>query len=117
MDSGASQHFTGFEEDFSAIEYGDFGQTETANGITQITAMGTVFIKHLIELEDGSEYEKVSKLEPVFYLPKLSIRLLSMGTLLQQDLEVIGSSSRMIFRDKSTKKVEMTWEEKWLIMM
>jgi hypothetical protein len=93
MDSGASLHFTGNEQDFSAIEYGDFGMTETANGITKITAVGTVFIKHLIELEDGSEYEKVSKLEPVFYLPKLSIRLLSMGTLLQQDLEVIGSSS------------------------
>jgi transposase InsO family protein len=108
MDSGASLYFTGFEEDFSAIEYGDFGETETANGITKITAKGTVFIKHLIELEDGSEYEKVSKLEPVFYLPKLSVRLMSMGTLLQQGLEVIGSSSRMIFRDKSTNKVEMT---------
>jgi len=108
MDSGASLHFTGNVDDFSRIEYGDFGQTETANGITKITAIGTVFIKHLIELEDGSEYEKVSKLEPVFYLPKLSIRLLSMGTLLQQDLEIIGSSSRMIFRDMSTKRVEMT---------
>ena len=108
MDSGASIHFTGYKSDFSGIQYGDFGDSETANGITKVTAKGTVFIEHTIELEDGTEYNRVSKLYPVFYMPRLSMRLLSMGTLLQENLEIIGSSSRMIFKNMRTDKVEMT---------
>ena len=93
MDSGASLHFTGDRNDFTYFQDGDFGESETANGLAKITGKGVIFIKHTVELEDGSEYEKVSHLEPVYYMPKLTIRLLSMGTLLQQDLEMTGSSS------------------------
>ena len=108
MDSGASLHFTGDRNDFTYFQDGDFGESETANGLAKITGKGVIFIKHTVELEDGSEYEKVSRLEPVYYMPKLTIRLLSMGTLLQQDLEMTGSSSRLIFKEKETQEVFMT---------
>src|SRR5436190_21774464 len=78
MDSGASLHFTGDRNDFTYFQDGDFGESETANGLAKITGKGVIFIKHTVELEDGSEYEKVSHLEPVYYMPKLTIRLLSM---------------------------------------
>src|SRR5436190_13233517 len=102
MDSGASLHFTGDRNDFTYFQDGDFGESETANGLAKITGKGVIFIKHTVELEDGSEYEKVSHLEPVYYMPKLTIRLLSMRS--EEHTSELQSHSDLVCRLLLEKK-------------
>jgi len=78
LDSGASLHFTGDMNDF--IEYTPLEKNITANTATsantQIIGKGTVMMA-----VEGSEH--MVRIAPVFYVPDLSMRLLSLGVFLR----------------------------------
>jgi len=78
LDSGASLHFTGDMNDF--IEYTPLEKNITANTATsantQIIGKGTVMMA-----VEGSEH--MVRITPVFYVPDLSMHLLSLGVFLR----------------------------------
>lgn len=87
LDSGASLHFTHDINDF--IEYGPLREemtVVTANGRTHATGAGTVL------LNCGTERVCIS---PVYYIPELTSRLLSMGEFLREGLIVKGSATHV----------------------
>jgi len=90
LDSGASLHFTGDMNDF--IEYTPLEKNITANTATsadtQIIGKGTVMMA-----VEGSEH--MVRIAPVFYVPDLSMRLLSLGVFLRGGLQLNGNSERI----------------------
>jgi len=90
LDSGASLHFTGGINDF--IEYTPLEKNITANTATsadtQIIGKGTVMMA-----VEGSEH--MVRIAPVFYVPDLSMRLLSLGVFLRGGLQLNGNTERI----------------------
>jgi len=90
LDSGASLHFTGDINDF--IEYTPLEKNITANTATsantQIIGKGTVMMA-----VEGSEH--MVRIAPVFYVPDLSMRLLSLGVFLRGGLQLNGNTERI----------------------
>ena len=90
LDSGASLHFTGDMNDF--IEYAPLEKNITANTATstntQIIGKGTVMMA-----VEGSEH--MVRIAPVFYVPDLSMRLLSLGVFLRGGLQLNGNTERI----------------------
>jgi len=90
LDSGASLHFTGDMNDF--IEYTPLEKNITANTATsantQIIGKGTVMMA-----VEGSEH--MVRIAPVFYVPDLSMRLLSLGVFLRGGLQLNGNTERI----------------------
>ena len=75
LDSGASMHFTHDMNDF--VEYvplDDQFTISTANGVTAVEGYGTV----ILNCPDNVGRTTV-RITPVFYIPDLTLRLLSMG--------------------------------------
>ena len=93
-DSGASATFTPYLSDFT--EYHELTtklKAWTANkGIPlSIKGSGTVFMKH--EIEKGKHI--TIRMNPVFYIPGLSMRLMSIGEWLQQGCILKGTKLKM----------------------
>jgi hypothetical protein len=93
-DSGASATFTPHLSDFT--EYHELAtklEARTANkGIPlSIKGSGTVFLKH--KIEKGKTV--TIRLNPVFYIPGLSMRLMSIGEWLQQGCILKGTKLKM----------------------
>ena len=90
LDSGASLHFTGDMNDF--IEYTPLEKNITANTATsantQIIGKGTVMMA-----VEGSEH--MVRIAPVFYIPDLSMRLLSLGVFLRGGLQLNGNTEHI----------------------
>jgi len=90
LDSGASLHFTGDMNDF--IEYTPLEKNITTNTATsadtQIIGKGTVMMA-----VEGSEH--MVRIAPVFYVPDLSMRLLSLGVFLRGGLQLNGNTERI----------------------
>jgi len=90
LDSGASLHFTGDMNDF--VEYTPLEKNITANTATsantQIIGKGTVMMA-----VEGSEH--MVRIAPVFYVPDLSMRLLSLGVFLRGGLQLNGNTERI----------------------
>jgi len=90
LDSGASLHSTGDMNDF--IEYTPLEKNITANTATsantQIIGKGTVMMAI-----EGSEH--MVRIAPVFYVPDLSMRLLSLGVFLRGGLQLNGNTERI----------------------
>jgi len=90
LDSGASLHFTGDMNGF--IEYTPLEKNITANTATsadtQIIGKGTVMMA-----VEGSEH--MVRIAPVFYVPDLSMRLLSLGVFLRGGLQLNGNTERI----------------------
>jgi hypothetical protein len=100
VDSGASEHFTGFIEDF--IDYKAFPfplPAATANGITHILGQGSVYIKH----KPTHGKEQIIVLNPVQYLPSASFRLVSNGRLCKQGLIAVQDESSITFSLRGSK--------------
>ena len=77
LDSGASLHYTGNINNF--IEYSPLdtpSEIHTATSVTQMIGKGTV----ILTLETGEHIQ----IYPVFHVPGLVSRLLSLGTFLQK---------------------------------
>ena len=86
LDSGASAHFTFDKSDF--VELHDITPipVKTANGMTSITAEGSVLLNY------GS---RVYTIAPVFYVPDLNQRLLSLGQFLNEGLTLHSDSQHI----------------------
>jgi transposase InsO family protein len=87
LDSGASVHFTYDRSDF--IEYtptSDRQPVKTAANTIYIEGKGTVLLRHRL-----NNKLVTTRVHPVFYIPTMGTRLLSLGEFLQQGMRVIGS--------------------------
>lgn len=109
-DSGASLTFTNDRSDLSEYETIDDNelivQTASKSNPLRVRGKGAVFISHFVEIR-GKQVEKISRLYPVFYIPGLSIRLLSIGSLLNQGLLLRGSSAQLEFRTHDSNRIEI----------
>ena len=84
LDSGASLHYTGNINDF--VEYQPLltpSEIRTATSVTQMVGKGTV----ILTLETGEHI----RIFPVYYVPGLVSRLLSLGTFLQKGMFAAGA--------------------------
>ena len=103
LDSGASSHFTHSLDDF--IEYEAIKLpivVRTASKPIHIKGKGAVLITHNI-LHSGHTRQRIMRLYPVFYIPKITGRLLSVGVFLQQGLCIYGDAKAMILcKENST---------------
>ena len=106
LDSGASQHFTMKKGDFIQYEevYGA-GTVKTAakgNAIA-IRGKGTVLLSHYVE-DKGKRIAKVTRLYPVFHIPGLMCRLLSMGAFLLNEQKVVGDKRKIALVNECTRQ-------------
>jgi hypothetical protein len=98
-DSGTSQTFTSEISDFSTYEkITNSPQVQTADKKTvmHIVGKGTVFITHEVETDSGKISTQSGAFHPVYYIPGLSARLLSVGLLLSGGLSLRGTRPRLI---------------------
>jgi len=102
LDSGASRHFTWNMDDFVDFEYlSEPIVATTANGVAHITGKGTVLLNAPVN-SDARDFEKhgakfsTVKLHPVYFMPELTTRLLSLGQFLRDGLTVQGSLSQLV---------------------
>jgi len=96
LDLGASSHFTCSIDDF--IEYEDIKMpilVKTASQPIHIKGKGTVLIQHKVTY-NGHTGQCVTCLYPVFYIPEITGRLLSIGESLQQGLHIYGDVQSMV---------------------
>ena len=102
-DSGASASFTMSKSDlteFKQITDDDLVVKTAANDNTlMIKGKGALFITHTV-VSGGKSQTKTSRLYPVYYIPGLSIRLLSIGSLLKDGVVLRGTSSSLNFKQR-----------------
>ena len=106
MDSGASKHFTAEMSDFTEytpIKDGPILQTAAKKTPLQIAGEGTIFLSHTVVDSKGRSREQVSRFYPVYYVPGMSGRLLSMGELLVNGYTVHGNADYMDFHKGSSR--------------
>jgi len=109
VDSGASVHFTDNKADFSDLRFFDEKnrpQAQTANGAAAIHGHGTVFVKTWVD-STNPQMVTISHLLPVFYMPGIGIRLLSMGLLLKGNMQIKGDECTLEFIQAQTGKVKI----------
>jgi len=109
VDSGASVHFTDNKVDFSNLRFfdeKDWPKAQTANGATAIHGHSTVFVKTWVD-NTNSQMATISRLSPVFYMPGIGIRLLSMGLLLKGNMQIKGDERTLEFIQAQTGKVKL----------
>ena len=93
LDSGASVHFTNDRKDFTDYdEISNGPQVQTATETVSIVGSGTVYIT--FNLKGVKSY---LRLYPVFHIPKIQIRLLSMGEFLLDGYKMEGDHMPSIF--------------------
>ena len=85
IDSGASDHFTNDINDFIECQRVDNVSVRTANSSAQIVGQGTV----LMVLSTG----EIVRINPVYYIPSLTCKLLSLGVFLQNKFKCIGGKN------------------------
>ena len=118
FDSGASVHFTGDKSDFSELKL--FTEKErplaqTANGAAAIHGTGTIFIKTYVDNTPDKMTTTISRLSPVFYMPGVGVRLLSMGLLLKGNMQIKGNECTFEFIDAQSGKVKIVAFHSYLI--
>jgi len=99
-DSGASQTFTSEYTDFSTYEKitnGPQVQTADQNTIMRVVGKGTIFLTHEVEMDSGKKTTRSGALHPVYHIPGLSVRLLSVGSLLAGGLSLRGDKTKINF--------------------
>ena len=106
-DSGASLHLTNLRSDLCEYEEIEVVPLETASAHSSLKAVGrgAMFISTSV-LCKGKEMEQIIRLYPVFYVKGLMHRYLSVGTLLNQGLELRGSLSELQFRNHKQNRLE-----------
>ena len=108
-DSGASLSFTHSRSDLSEFEviYNKMKvQTASKDSQLQIVGKGSVFFSHLVK-ENGRVSKMISCLYPVFYIPGLSIRLLSVSSLLNMGLKLRGTSKSLEFTENESNQIQL----------
>jgi len=95
LNSGLSSHFTPLKSDFVDYELLKSPQeVKTAAHTIHLVGQGAVFIDHIMLIK-GKKVKKTLRIHLVYHLPRLTVRLLSLGTFLQQGLSVYGNTSRI----------------------
>ena len=92
LDSGASMHFTNDINDFVDYQTTTPIKVVTANGPTQVKGKGAVIL--VIN-------QKAVRIEPVYHIPDLTTKLISLGQLLQSRLYTRGSACSLSVEDGS----------------
>jgi len=106
VDSGASIHFTGNESDFlDLIMFPIDGRppASTANGSASVHGYGAIFVKNTVT-HNGKKSTNNMRLYPVYYMPGTTIRLMSMGQILQGNIHLEGDDKSLIFIGKDTEQ-------------
>ena len=107
LDSSASQHFMSSKEDFidyevitDALEV----QTASAKAILHVEGQGSILLSHLVE-NQGAPVIVTMHIYPVLYIPRLSMKLLSMGFfLVNNNHEVCGNRFHITFHNVKSHK-------------
>ena len=111
-DSGTSLNFTHEQSDlseFQKVHDDDFDvQTATKSPPLTVKGVGCMFLTTSGTSRIRSK--KLICLYPVFYVPGINHRLLSVGTLLNQGLMLRGSSSHLEFRSHNSNWLEIVCE-------
>ena len=110
-DSGASLNFTNQRSNLSEYEEVEVQSVEMASAHSSLQAIGkgAMFISTSV-LSKGKETDQIICLYPVFYIKGLIHRYLSVGTLLNQGLELRGSLSELQFRNHKQNQLSlMNW--------
>ena len=96
-DSGASLNFTNQRSNLCEYEEIEIQSVETASAHSSLQAVGrgAMFISTSV-LSKGKETEWIIHLYPVFYVKALMHRYLSIGTLLNQGLELRGRDRKSV---------------------
>jgi hypothetical protein len=109
-DSGASNCFTHSKSDlteFKVLDNNDLVVKTASKTVSlKITGKGAWMITHKVT-QRGKKWSVTSRLYPVYYLPGLTHRLMSVGHLLNDGLKLEGSSSSLEFSagTSSTKRL------------
>ena len=106
MDSGASRHFTHELSDFTEyrpIKDGAFLTTAKKGAPLQIKGEGTVILTYEIVDNKGMYHSVTTCFYPVYYVPGMSTRLLSMGDLLVNGYTVHADMYAMNFYKGSSR--------------
>jgi hypothetical protein len=107
LDSGASQHFTSTKIDF--IDYEIIKKnapevnTTSAKAVLRIEGKGSILLSHFVE-NKGTRVVKTMHIYPVLYIPRLSVKLLSVGSFLQNRQEICGNLRCISFHNEMTLK-------------
>jgi hypothetical protein len=100
LDSGASAHFTGCIDDFVEYELIPPIEISTANATTNVIGRGTV----IIQLVDGDKIQ----ISPVYYVPDMTCRLISLGCFLQAGLCSWGNQEKItVFTFEDDEKKDL----------
>jgi len=94
--------------DFSNLRFFDEKnqpKAQTANGAAAIHGHSTVFVKTWVDT--NPQMVTISRLSPVFYMPGIGIRLLSMGLLLKGNMQIKGDERTLEFIEAQTGKVKI----------
>jgi hypothetical protein len=103
MDSSASMAFMSSTEDFSQLTYFEKDEqmkVSTANGFASIIGQGTIFIE-----TKPNEEAVITRLHPVFLLPGIKERLLSMGQILHGNTHISSDKNTLTFTHAETENV------------
>ena len=106
-DSGASATFTFNLDDFTEYAELDNGlEARTANkGVPlKIKGSGTIFLKHRVNALGNTV---IVQLNPVYYIPGLSMQLLSLGEWLQQGCTLKGTKLKMAIQRGSVTNLSL----------
>ena len=110
-DSGASLNFTHEQSNlskFQEIHDDDFDmQTAVKSPPLAVKGVGCMF---LVTSATSRSSKKLIHLYPVFYIPGINHRFLSVGTLLNQGLMLRASSSHLEFRSHKSNWLEIMCE-------
>ena len=95
--------------EFQEVHDEDFDvQTAAKSPPLAVKGVGCMFL--MTSATSGSRSKKLICLYPVFYVPGINHRFLSVGTLLNQGLMLRGSLSRLEFRSHKSNQLEIVCE-------
>ena len=111
-DSSTSLNFTHKRSDLSEFQevYDDDFNIQTAVKSSPLAVKGVECMFLMTSVTSGSRSKKLIHLYPVFYVPGINHRFLSVGTLLNQGLMLRGSSSHLEFRSHKSNQLEIVCE-------
>ena len=111
-DSSTSLNFTHERSDLSEFQevYDDDFNVQTATKSPPLAVKGVGCMFLTISVTSRTRSENLICLYPVFYVPGINHRFLSVGTLLNQGLMLRGSSSHLEFRSHKSNWLEIMCE-------
>src|SRR5260221_12944850 len=106
LDSGASQHFMSTKNvfiDFEVVTGALKVKTVAAKAILCVEGKVTILLSHFVE-NLGVHTKTPTCIYPVLYIPRLSVKLLSMGVFLLNKQEVHRNAMHLTFHNAKTQK-------------